>query len=856
MSTAPPDRSRWQRLREVFEGAIARAPEERARFLDRACRDDPSLRAEVQLLLAAHDQAGTFLESPAAQLAFSGAAADPSGGEEQHGIGAGDLVSHYLLEQRLGAGGMGVVYLARDLALGRPAAVKILPDAFSPVLRRRLRAEAEACVRLQHPAIATYYGSGESNGTEFIAMEFVPGRTLRARLGEGPVPVDEAVAIAECLLEGLSHAHAAGILHCDVKPENIVVTGSRSAKLLDFGLARTVASADPGGNRVAGAAVAGTVGYMSPEQIRNEPLDVRSDLFQVGAVLYEMLTGLPAFPGANATERLAAVLSRDPDPLTGDPAQAGLGAVLARTLDRDPDRRYGSAGSMLAELARVSAGEWSADLPDTLAVLDFQNLAGVADDDWIGTGVTESIALALRGHPGIQLAPAGKSRSAQAACQAGTLEGQAAEVGLALGCRWVLTGHYRRAGSDLRLTTQLVESSTGRVAHAGEIDGPLEQIFDLQNRIVATTCASLAVAAADGPHSPRPTLPAYECYARGQRLMLKRNRGAFDQAQRLFEEAVRLDPRFAQALAGLAQISALRYTYTSEPGVLDAALAYAQRAIEARATLAEAYVWLGYAHHRLGNLAASDMALARCRELDPREVFGFYFGVGGEHWRRDHNRSLELLQRAVALDPQFGLGWWGLGSIHLELGRYPEAGACFERCSRLNTVRDEAAVPGVEGYWAESLRLRGDLQAARLMCLAGLDAVEKSDFMYRDTIRVFCLVTLGRTAADQGDLDAARAAFRQAIGHVSGRPGTLAGGMLSVQALACLARIDLDDAAYEDAVASYAARARHDFSWLWLCDDARTCTDLAAAAQLLSRRADAQHFLERAARFARIAPDV
>ena len=209
----------------------------------------------------------------------------------------GLTLSHYLVERRLGAGGMGEVFLARDLVLGRPAAIKLLAQPVDADLRSRLRREAEACARLQHPAIATFYEAGDDGGSVFLAMEYVAGETLRDRLQRGPLPLPQAIALTACLLEALNHAHAAGVLHRDIKPENVMVTADGLAKLLDFGIARLLGPQEADEkSRTATAltqagAVVGTVGYMSPEQLKGQPLDERSDLFAIGAVLYEMLSG-------------------------------------------------------------------------------------------------------------------------------------------------------------------------------------------------------------------------------------------------------------------------------------------------------------------------------------------------------------------------------------------------------------------------------------------------------------------------------------------------------------------------------------------------------------------------------------
>jgi eukaryotic-like serine/threonine-protein kinase len=268
--------------------------------------------------------------------------------EPNRGDLIGRTISHYRVVERLGAGGMGVVYRAYDLALGRAAALKVLPAGFTSSLQARLLREAWASARVQHPGIVTFYEAGEVGGVEFIAMEYVPGRTLRERLHEGPLPIHQALALVTSVLEALAHAHAARILHRDIKPANIMITGDGSAKLLDFGLAKSLlveapgvpvlapsdlATASPGGPDEAGSStetgpylpravthplfggpgtstgagvIVGSPGYMAPEQIRGEPVDVRTDLFAVGAVLYEMFEGRPAFSGATLAECLSA----------------------------------------------------------------------------------------------------------------------------------------------------------------------------------------------------------------------------------------------------------------------------------------------------------------------------------------------------------------------------------------------------------------------------------------------------------------------------------------------------------------------------------------------------------------------
>ena len=845
---APGGASRWARVRELFHGAIALPDGQRSVYLNQACATDASVYRSVAALLHAHEHAGNFLDVPGIEAALTWDADTPNTTVATIRTPSwnGKLVSHYRLDQCVGAGGMGVVYRARDVALGREAAVKLLPFALDPSLRDRLQPEADACARLQHPAIATYYESGESDGTAFIAMEFVPGRTLRQQLRDGPLPVDEALSVAACVLEGLCHAHAAGVLHRDIKPENIIITGPRAAKLLDFGIATLLfdAASVATASAAAGVSIAGTLGYMAPEQLRNQPLDARADVFQAAAVLYEMIAGVPAFPGETAAERLSAVLTRTPPALELPVRLGGLNAVLARGLAREPAARYTSAAAFLSDLRRASDGELAAGLPDSIAVIDFINASETPDDDWIASGIAEAIGDALAQVPTLTVTPRDRVLRARAVRAGQPLRKAVPALGGALGCRWILTGRYKRVDAALNASIALIEVSTGAVVARNRLRASLEQLFEVRDRAIATVRNQLGVTAfTSGVTATTPT--AFECYARGRRLAVRNDRGAFDQARELFEAAIALDPSYAQAFAGLARLCALTYTFTSDTDTLYRALEYAGRALVIDPDLAEAEIWRGYAHNRLGNFDAADQSLARCRSLNPREVYGFYFG-GAFRTARDPRRAAHLLQHALALDPLFGSAWWGLGCVFIYLTRYGEAVSCFDRCSRLAGVQAARPVPGIEGYWAEALRRMGRLDEARQKCTAGLEIVERSDFMYRDTNRVVCLVTLGRAALDQGDGPAARAAFQQAIGHVMGRPRTVAGGTLVVRALAGLSRVNRDATNYDGARRRFEQRHELNFSWVWMCDDWITCLELAEAATSVGQPDDARWFRERA----------
>ena len=329
---------RWTRVSTLFEAALGQDASTRAAFLARQCAGDEALRQEVESLLAAHAQADGFLTHPRA-------AAAPA-------LVPGARLGPYEILGPLGAGGMGEVYRARDPRLDRDVAVKVLPRALAGDAERlrRFEQEARAAGRLADPHVLAVHDVGQQDGLPYMVSELLEGATLRARLDEGALPVAKAAAYGAQIARGLAAAHARGIVHRDLKPDNVFVARDGHVKLLDFGLARAVAPEGVSGTQPLSAHTApgvllGTVGYMAPEQVRGEPADARADLFALGAMLFEMLTGRRAFPGGSAAETLAAVLSHDPVPaLEADLAlPPDLVRLVRHCLEKQPDERIQSA---------------------------------------------------------------------------------------------------------------------------------------------------------------------------------------------------------------------------------------------------------------------------------------------------------------------------------------------------------------------------------------------------------------------------------------------------------------------------------------------------------------------------------
>ena len=359
----------WQHVKDLFHAALQHEPSARANFLDQACSGNSELRHELQSLLESYEKSGEFIDGPAYQAASEWL-------PQAQALNVNEKIGRYEILASLGRGGMGEVYLARDVTLGRKVAIKLLPGFFtgSSDRLRRFEQEARTVSALNHPNILTIHEIGEANDRRFFATEFVDGITLRKRISSGPLKPIEALNIAEQIASALAAAHSAGIIHRDVKPENIMLRHDGFIKLLDFGLAKlTEARSDPDATTAAKintseGVVMGTVSYMSPEQARGLPVDARTDIWSLGVVLYEMLRGQAPFAGQTSSDVLANVLQREPTPLrqtTKDIPEA-LDWIVSKALIKDREERYQTAREMLTDLRRLKRRlEVAAELDNT-----------------------------------------------------------------------------------------------------------------------------------------------------------------------------------------------------------------------------------------------------------------------------------------------------------------------------------------------------------------------------------------------------------------------------------------------------------------------------------------------------------
>ena len=362
------DQARWSQVKRVFQAALAQPSEQRRSFVCDQCGEDDALLREVEVLLAAHERAGNFVERPAIEAVVSSSTFGGLSGDVEpveRVLEPGLRLGPYEVVDAIGRGGMGEVYRARDTRLGRTVAIKVLPAhvATNADLKQRFEREARALATISHPHICPVFDVGAQDGLDYLVMEHLDGETLAARLARGPLPLDQALRCAIDVADALDQAHRRGIVHRDLKPGNIMLT-TRGAVLLDFGLAkRTVAGAVTGltaaglptAPQTAAGTILGTLQYMAPEQIQGKEADARSDIFGLGAVVYEMVMGTRAFDGDSAADVVAAVLEREPPPLsTRQPVTPrSLDRVVKTCLAKDPERRWQSAGDLERELTWI-----------------------------------------------------------------------------------------------------------------------------------------------------------------------------------------------------------------------------------------------------------------------------------------------------------------------------------------------------------------------------------------------------------------------------------------------------------------------------------------------------------------------
>jgi serine/threonine protein kinase len=662
-------------------------------------------------------------------------------------LAAGSRLAQYEIVSAVGSGGMGVVYRARDTRLGRDVALKVMAPhiASDPSMRSRFETEARAVASLTHPGILSIYELAVADGIPFAVMELLEGRNLRERIAAGPLPWREAVEVGASIAEGLAAAHAKGVVHRDLKPENVFLTLDGHVKILDFGLALQrldmPGSEGPTAAHTAAGVVLGTFGYMSPEQVTGERVDGRTDVFALGCLLYEMLTGRQLFTGVTPQELIAKLLHDSaPDLSSFDPlAPQELKAIVARTVERDPARRFDSAMSVAAALRALLSGS-AIRLPrvsrprgKSLAVLPFVNAADPRLD-YLTDGLAESIINSLSQLETLRVVP----RSVVFRYKG--IQVDPAAVGAALNVKTILTGRVTQRGDVLNIQAELVDTTTESQLWGEQFRHNVGDLMTVQEEIAWQISEALRLKLTSAQKKKlrkRATVNpgAYQAYLRGRHHWNSWSPEGFRRALEEFQQATDLDPLYALAYAGLGDTygAMAYYGYLDPRQGFARARAAAERALALDADLPDAHVTLALGEmFAAWNWLAAGRELQRAIALNPKHavahaVNALYLTTCGRF-----DESLTEARIARDLDPISVFTNIGVAWSHHFAGRYREAIHEALRIRDLVPGLEEAGNVLIGGYemvgrFEDAARLIGEQRCwgMRLDGAALLDAYHR-----------------------------------------------------------------------------------------------------------------------------------
>ena len=704
----------------------------------------------------------------------------------------GQTVSHYRIIEKLGGGGMGVVYKAEDVKLDRFVALKFLLDDVprGPRARARFQREAKAASALNHANICTVHEIDEVNGQAFIVMEFLDGATLNHRIEGRPLPLEQALDWGIDIADALEVAHGKGIVHRDIKPTNIFVTERGHAKILDFGLAKLLPagaamnlSAMPtasGSDELTQVGTAiGTISYMSPEQVRGEELDARTDLFSFGMVLYEMTTGVRPFPGETFGVIAEAILNRTPVAparLNSD-LPPKLEEVINKALEKIKKLRYQSAADVATDLRRLrrntdlerSSGAGRARaLTETptrpthqaIAVLPFTNMSSDPENEFFADGITEEIINALVQIADLRVA----ARTSAFSFKENHVDLQT--VGSRLNVNTVLKGSVRKSGDRLRIMADLINVADGYHLWFERYDRQLQDIFAVQDEIAKTIAERLKVSLGAGKEQPlvragTKSLEAYQVYLKGRFHWNRRTRVGIDKAIEYFRLAMLQDPEFASPLVGLAECHIIQGVYgTHEPhkvfplakDAIFKALAIDPQAADAHCAagcIQAVYDWdwagaersfrraiglkpnCSTAHHWYAvnylmprsQFEDACIHLRLARDSDPLSLVINSTMALKSYFERHYDQAVDGYLKVLEMDPTFGITVFFLGQAYEQKSMLPEAITAFERAVML-TERSPETVAGLGRAYA----LAGRLKEARTL-LTDLQKMSLSQYV-------------------------------------------------------------------------------------------------------------------------------
>ena len=731
---------RYQQIGEIYHSALELGPKQRVAFLAQVCAGDEELLREVESLIASNEQAGEFIHAPALEVAAELLTTD------QFDLLPGKSLGPYTILELLGSGGMGEVYLAQDSRLGRRVALKLLPDHFvtNEDRLRRFRQEARAASALNHPNIITIHEIGEAETTHYIVTEFIEGETLRALLTRNRIEFVRALDIATQTASALAAAHVAGIVHRDIKPENIMLRRDGYVKVLDFGIAKLMPEGPSPSMGMSfettPGLIVGTAHYMSPEQAQGLKVDERTDIWSLGVVLYEMLTGQLPFKGKTPSHTVVSIVEQQVPPLVRGPeVPVELERILLKTLNKNPEQRYQTAKDMLADLrmlqrdldsgvranttqeiakahtssvrsfVRIVKPYWLTAMVavavllvtiagiayftssnkksiNSLAILPFVNATSDPNTEHLSEGITESLINNLSQIPRLRV---------MARTTVFSFNGQnpdSRKVGNDLGVDAVVTGRVTQLADTLVIQVELVDVSSGAQIWGERFNRKLTDVVTMQEEISREISEKLHLRMTDEERSrvsKRHTInaEAYQSYLKGRYHWNKRTQDGLKKSIEYFSEALEKDPTYAQAYAGIADSynTLARFNFLRPQEAYPKARAAVTKALEIDETLAEAHSSLAVVKMDYEwDLPGAEREFKRAIELNPsypsaHQWYGLLLVSRGQT-----EEALAETKRAQQLDPLSLIVDMGVGGLYIYARRFDEAIGHLEKIRDLH----------------------------------------------------------------------------------------------------------------------------------------------------------------------------
>jgi serine/threonine protein kinase/tetratricopeptide (TPR) repeat protein len=735
----------------------------------------------------------------------------------------GETISHFRILEQLAKGGMGLVYKAEDLRLRRTVVLKMLleEELENEEARVRFLREAQAASALNHPNIATIYEADEVECEgklySFIAMEYAQGKSLKEVVGK--LSIDEAMSIVMQIADALASAHDLGIVHRDIKPANIVVDDQGRVKVLDFGIAKFTLPPSEGATQSTGhtelilttpGSIIGTFNYMSPEQAYGHEVDQRTDIFSLGVVFYELVAGVTPFGGNTPIAVADAIIHSNPKPVTlyNPQVTPDLERILLRMLEKDRTLRYQDLRAVYFDLdairrgssAVLSAATYENILDDSgqrviqvitgnearpndltretsVAVMNFSNISKNPDDDWMGTGIAETVTSDLKRIEGITVIGRERIsevlRSLKPIHQADLDDELATSVGKGVGAHWIICGGFQRFGEMLRITSRVVDVTTGEVLKTVKIDGQMSEIFELQDKVVYEFMRNANLTL---PRVQRQVIQqretksfaAYEAFSKGKLNLFAHTRQSIEEAIRYFEQAISFDPDYARAYVSLGYALSIKAQYWNKPELCEDALNHINKAHSLRPLKADEYAELGLTLLAMGRDDEAINSIRRGLEVDP-SVAGLHTVLGRAYFigKGDFVQAASAFEKALELEPNAGWAALQLSHCCAYLGNYlrgeQAARIAINAQEQMTSDQHDVRIIGAYTRLGQIYYFQQKYDQAIVEFCRELVALDQIDHALKERVLIEVNQRLTSSYLRQGSFDDAREAFARTL---------------------------------------------------------------------------------------------